>query len=117
MNEQHHAEIQQTGTAPCLPMIIEAHRGGVEIVDRLANEWRELCIKGSQNQPFFRPEWIAAVLSAFESKDKLSPDHRTIKRATARCLAINPRAKILLRVAHQTASRCGKLALRPLRSH
>jgi CelD/BcsL family acetyltransferase involved in cellulose biosynthesis len=45
---------------------VQWHRGGVELLDRLADEWRGLCSQGSCNQPFFQPEWIRAYLSAFD---------------------------------------------------
>ncbi len=42
-----------------------AHYGGVEVVDRWADEWRRLCVESSDDQPFYRPEWIAAHIRAF----------------------------------------------------
>jgi CelD/BcsL family acetyltransferase involved in cellulose biosynthesis len=39
--------------------------GTVEVLDRLADEWRELCQEGACNQPFLRPEWISASIRAF----------------------------------------------------
>ena len=39
---------------------VEAKQGGVELVDRLALEWRFLCQESSADEPFFQPEWIAA---------------------------------------------------------
>jgi len=41
-------------------------RGSVAVIDALAPEWRALCAEGTHNQPFYRPEWIAAYLRAFE---------------------------------------------------
>jgi len=41
-------------------LTVSAHRGGVEIVDRLADEWRELCSEAVDDQLFFRPEFIRA---------------------------------------------------------
>ena len=39
--------------------------GGVELIDRLASEWRALCDEGPYDAPFFRPEWIRAYVNAF----------------------------------------------------
>jgi CelD/BcsL family acetyltransferase involved in cellulose biosynthesis len=44
--------------------IVCAHRGGVEIVDGLADEWRTLCTEAVDDQPFFRPEFIRAHIRA-----------------------------------------------------
>jgi CelD/BcsL family acetyltransferase involved in cellulose biosynthesis len=35
-------------------------------VEQLAAAWRELCKECPRDEPFFRPEWIAAYLRAFE---------------------------------------------------
>ena len=39
--------------------------GGLEIVERLAPRWEKLC-EETHSLPFYRPEWIAAYLKAFE---------------------------------------------------
>ncbi len=49
----------------------EVYRGGVEIIDRLADEWRELCDAGGSDLPFVRPEWIAAHVRAFSPAGEL----------------------------------------------
>jgi CelD/BcsL family acetyltransferase involved in cellulose biosynthesis len=51
--------------------VAEAFSGGVEIIERLADEWRELCAEGPCDQPFFRPEWIAAYVRAFAPEKRL----------------------------------------------
>ena len=45
--------------------VAESFSGGVEIIERFAHEWRELCAEGPCDQPFFRPEWIEAYMRAF----------------------------------------------------
>src|SRR5579871_5600171 len=40
-------------------------RGGLEVVDHLAEEWRSLCAHAVNDEPFYRPEWIRAHLRAF----------------------------------------------------
>jgi CelD/BcsL family acetyltransferase involved in cellulose biosynthesis len=42
-----------------------AHRGGIEVIERWADEWRRLCVESPDDQPFYRPEWIAAHIRAF----------------------------------------------------
>lgn len=53
------AEVRTSGVA------VRSQRGGIEIVDRLADEWRSLCGVAVDDQPFYRPEWIRAYLRAF----------------------------------------------------
>ncbi len=65
---------EQTAISP----VVEIQRGGVEIVDRLAEEWREICHQAPGEQPFYRPEWVAAYLR------NCCPKNRFIV-ATARC--------------------------------
>ena len=42
-----------------------ANRGGLEIIDELADEWRALCAESVDDQPFFRPEWFQTHLRVF----------------------------------------------------
>ncbi len=39
--------------------------GGPDVLDGLADEWRQLCDEASNDEPFYRPEWIRANLRAF----------------------------------------------------
>ena len=41
------------------------------MIDSLAPEWGALCAEGRHNQPFYRPEWIAAYLRAFEPQARV----------------------------------------------
>jgi CelD/BcsL family acetyltransferase involved in cellulose biosynthesis len=43
----------------------------VEIVESLAEEWRRLCEEGRCNEPFYRPEWVAAYIRAFARQAKV----------------------------------------------
>jgi CelD/BcsL family acetyltransferase involved in cellulose biosynthesis len=52
-----------TGSASS-SLIVSAHRGGEEMFDLLADEWRELCLDAVDDQPFFRPEFIRAHVRA-----------------------------------------------------
>jgi CelD/BcsL family acetyltransferase involved in cellulose biosynthesis len=47
------------------------HRGGVEVIERLADQWRDLCNDSVDDQPFYRPEWIAAHIRAFTPQAKV----------------------------------------------
>jgi CelD/BcsL family acetyltransferase involved in cellulose biosynthesis len=51
---------------------VRIDEGGPAIVEELGNEWRELCESGPSNEPFYRPEWIAAYLRT------LIPPHRLL---------------------------------------
>ncbi len=51
--------------------VAESVQGGVEILEALAPPWRALCDEGRCTDPFYRPEWIAAHLRAFEPGAKL----------------------------------------------
>ncbi|MFN0124951.1 MAG: GNAT family N-acetyltransferase [Blastocatellia bacterium] len=53
--------------APPAPLLVEALSGGVEVIERLAAEWRALCAES----PFFQPEWIAAYVRAFAADKQL----------------------------------------------
>jgi CelD/BcsL family acetyltransferase involved in cellulose biosynthesis len=47
------------------------HRGGVELIERWADDWRSLCADAVDDQPFYRPEWIAAHIRAFAPNAKV----------------------------------------------
>lgn len=47
--------------------VVEVQRGNLEIVEKLAPEWHDLCNEGPCNQPFYWPEWFAAFVRAFEA--------------------------------------------------
>jgi len=44
---------------------VEAATGGIELLDAIEAQWRELCETGLCEFPFCRPEWIRAYLRAF----------------------------------------------------
>jgi len=54
-----------------LSPVAEVIRGGVEVIEQLAAEWRELCAEGPCDEPFYRPEWIAAYMRAFAPEKQL----------------------------------------------
>lgn len=47
------------------PIRTETLVGGGEVIERLAPVWRRLCGEGPCDEPFYRPEWIAAWYEAF----------------------------------------------------
>ncbi|MGZ6404259.1 MAG: GNAT family N-acetyltransferase [Bdellovibrionota bacterium] len=52
-------------------MVVAAHRGGIEVIERWADEWRNLCDEAADDQPFYRPEWIAAHVRTFSPRAKI----------------------------------------------
>ncbi len=65
------AESRADARAASPPMVVAAHRGGVDVVERWADEWRNLCNQSADDQPFYRPEWIAAYIRAFAPQAKI----------------------------------------------
>jgi CelD/BcsL family acetyltransferase involved in cellulose biosynthesis len=61
--------------------------GGVESIDGLADEWRALCAEGPCDEPFYRPEWIAAYVRAFAPRARL---RLLTARADGRLRAVLP---------------------------
>ena len=57
-------------TVPAAPTVA-SEEGGVDVIDRLAEEWRRLCDEGPGDEPFYRPEWIRAYVRAFEPAKRL----------------------------------------------
>ena len=65
------SDLPQLTTAAETKPMAEAFSGGVEIIERFAQEWRELCDEGPSDQPFYRPEWIEAYMRAFAPRKRL----------------------------------------------
>src|SRR5215813_9534149 len=53
----------QVKTSRC---VVDLLQGSIVIIDQIAEEWRELCARSVDDQPFYRPEWIRAHLRAFK---------------------------------------------------
>jgi CelD/BcsL family acetyltransferase involved in cellulose biosynthesis len=51
--------------------VASVHRGGLEVIADWADQWRSLCEDAVDDQPFYRPEWMAAHIRAFTPKAKL----------------------------------------------
>jgi CelD/BcsL family acetyltransferase involved in cellulose biosynthesis len=65
-------ECEAVKVARARPMTGEVMTGGVEVIERLGAEWRALCAEGPNDEPFYRPEFIAAWVRAF------APDKRLV---------------------------------------
>jgi CelD/BcsL family acetyltransferase involved in cellulose biosynthesis len=53
---------------PGTQLSVRVQRGGQELVEQIAGEWRRLCDESSDEEVFYRPEWAQAYLQAFELK-------------------------------------------------
>jgi CelD/BcsL family acetyltransferase involved in cellulose biosynthesis len=51
---------------------MDVETGGLEIFDRLADEWRDLLQKVSGDDPYSRPEWILANLRAYSPNARIA---------------------------------------------
>jgi CelD/BcsL family acetyltransferase involved in cellulose biosynthesis len=52
-------------------MMAAVYSGGFEVIEHWADAWRELCDEAVDDQPFYRPEWIAAHIRAFTPEAKV----------------------------------------------
>jgi CelD/BcsL family acetyltransferase involved in cellulose biosynthesis len=50
---------------------VEAHEGGLEVLDGLADEWRGLCDQNPAGELFYRPAWTRAYVRAFKPENRL----------------------------------------------
>jgi CelD/BcsL family acetyltransferase involved in cellulose biosynthesis len=71
MNQQKGSTRDADARASSSAMEVAAHRGGVEVIERWADDWRKLCLESADDQPFYRPEWIAAHIRAFTPQAKV----------------------------------------------
>src|SRR6476619_2541311 len=51
---------------PGTQLAVRVQRGGPELVEQIAGEWRRLCDESGDEEVFYRPEWAQAYLQAFE---------------------------------------------------
>ena len=65
------AQDRAPAPAEASSMRATAQSGGIEVVEHWDEQWRELCDESADDQPFFRPEWIAAHLRAFTPKARV----------------------------------------------
>jgi CelD/BcsL family acetyltransferase involved in cellulose biosynthesis len=97
-------EERVTDCATLASPVASVQRGGVELIERWAEPWRELCDHAVYDQPFYRPEWIAAHIRAFT--------HATVVLIT---IAIEDRLALLLPLLEERAWFCG-VPVRKLRA-
>ncbi|HLK63966.1 MAG TPA: GNAT family N-acetyltransferase [Bryobacteraceae bacterium] len=69
-NAERRALVTPLPVLPDSSITVEARRGGAEIVDALADEWRQLCDQDPGKEPFYRPEWVAASIRAFSLQEE-----------------------------------------------
>ncbi|MGB8130795.1 MAG: GNAT family N-acetyltransferase [Candidatus Angelobacter sp.] len=50
---------------------VRVQRGGPQLVEQIAGEWRRLCDESGDEEVFYRPEWAQAYLQAFDPKADL----------------------------------------------
>ena len=60
--------VAQEQAIPGTKLSVRVQRGGPELVEQIAGEWRRLCDESGDEEVFYRPEWAQAYLQAFEPK-------------------------------------------------
>src|SRR4051794_3628028 len=60
--------VAQEQAIPESKLSIRVQRGGRELVEQIADEWRHLCDESGDEEVFYRPEWAQAYLQAFEPR-------------------------------------------------
>jgi CelD/BcsL family acetyltransferase involved in cellulose biosynthesis len=53
---------------PGTQLSVRVQRGGQELVEQIAGQWRRLCDESGDEEVFYRPEWAQAYLQAFDPK-------------------------------------------------
>jgi CelD/BcsL family acetyltransferase involved in cellulose biosynthesis len=53
---------------PATNFAVRVQRGGLELVEQIAGEWRRLCDESGDEEVSYRPEWALAYLHAFDPK-------------------------------------------------
>ena len=53
---------------PGSKLSVRVQRGGQELVEQIADQWRRLCDESGDEEVFYRPEWAQAYLHAFDPK-------------------------------------------------
>ena len=68
LNEQLHTEVPSAHCSDSAKTTLtsDTSRGGVNVIDDLAPQWRQLCGESLRDEPFYRPEWVGAYVRAFE---------------------------------------------------
>lgn len=60
--------VAQEQAIPGTRLSARVQRGGAELVEQIAGEWRRLCDESGDEEVFYRPEWAQAYLQAFEPR-------------------------------------------------
>src|SRR5512137_765600 len=56
---------------PGTQLSVRVQRGGQELVEQIAPEWRRLCDESGDEEVFYRPEWAQAYLRAFHQNAQI----------------------------------------------
>ncbi|HEX3153897.1 MAG TPA: GNAT family N-acetyltransferase [Candidatus Angelobacter sp.] len=56
----------QEQVIPGTKLSVRVQRGGPDLVEQIAVEWRHLCDQSGDEEVFYRPEWAQAYLQAFD---------------------------------------------------
>ncbi len=51
-----------------MEMAVRVQRGGIELVEQIADAWRQLCDESGDEEVFYRPEWAQAYLQAYDPR-------------------------------------------------
>src|SRR6478736_2789638 len=60
--------VAQEQAIPGTRLSVHVQRGGPELVEQIADEWRRVCDESGDDEVFYRPEWAQAYLQAFETQ-------------------------------------------------
>jgi CelD/BcsL family acetyltransferase involved in cellulose biosynthesis len=52
-------------------LVVETVTGGIEVFDKLGDEWRAFLDRVQTDSPYWRPEWISAALRAYSPNAKI----------------------------------------------
>ena len=51
-----------------MELAVRVQRGGIELVEQIADAWRQLCDESGDEEVFYRPEWAQAYLQAYDPR-------------------------------------------------
>ena len=65
----------QEQAIPGTKLSVRVQRGGQELVEQIASEWRRLCDESGDEEVFYRPEWLRHTYRPLSPrlKSSLSP--------------------------------------------
>ena len=93
---------------PGTKLSVRVQRGGPELVEQIAGEWRRLCDESGDEEVFYRPEWAQAYLQAFEPKAEVIIISAWAGEQVARHSAAGSPSDLNVRIAHCAARASGQ---------